>query len=264
MVSLRTGEGYGPRVTFDVAAEAYAGFMGRFAAPLAEQFADLVGVADGDRALDVGCGPGTLTAVLVERLGADHVSAVDPSPSFVPATRERLPDVDVQEAAAEDLPFADESFDVVVAQLVVPFMADQVRGLSEMRRVVRPGGTVAACSWDFERGPVQVFWQAAEELFPGASAWVDLPGAREGQLGELMTRAGLEVTRSTTLGVRVEISTFEEWWAPFGFRIGPAGEYFATLTYDEQQALRTRCTELLPDEPVDIAGVARAATSRRA
>ena len=120
-------------------------------------------------------------------------------------------------------------FDVAVAQLVVPFMADPVRGLSEMRRVVRPGGTVAACAWDFERGPVQVFWQAAEELFPGASAWVDLPGAREGQLAELMATAGLEVAQSTTLGVRVEISTFEEWWAPFGFRIGPAGEYFATL-----------------------------------
>ena len=132
----------------------------------------------GDRALDVGCGPGTLTAVLVERLGADHVSAVDPSPSFVPAVRERLPDVDVQEAAAEDLPFADASFDVAVAQLVVPFMADPVRGLSEMRRVVRPGGTVAACAWDFERGPVQVFWHAADELFPGAAAWRSTSRAR--------------------------------------------------------------------------------------
>ena len=264
MVSLTPREGYGPRVTFDVAAEAYASFMGRFAAPLAEQFADLVGVTEGDRALDVGCGPGTLTAVLVERLGAEHVSAVDPSPSFVPAVRERLPDVDVQEAAAEDLPFADATFDVAVAQLVVPFMADAVRGLSEMRRVVRPGGTVAACAWDFERGPVQVFWHAADELFPGAAAWRDLPGAREGQLAELMTAAGLEAARSTTLGVRVEIRTFEEWWAPFGFRIGSAGEFFATLTYDEQQALRTRCVELLPEEPIEIAGVAHAATSRRA
>jgi SAM-dependent methyltransferase len=182
----------------------------------------------------------------------------------VPAVRERLPDVDVRESAAEDLPFADASFDVAVAQLVVPFMADPVRGLSEMRRVVRPGGTVAACAWDFEQGPVQVFWHAAEELFPGAAAAIDLPGAREGQLAELMTAAGLEDARSTTLGVRVEIRTFEEWWAPFAFRIGPAGEYFATLTGDERQALRTRCTELLPEEPIEIAGMARAATWRRA
>ena len=137
MVSPPRTRGYGPRVTFDVAADAYASFMGRFAAPLAEQFVDLVGIEPGSRVLDVGCGPGTVTAVLVDRLGADHVAAVDPSPSFVPAVRERLPDVDVREGAAEDLPFADASFDVAVAQLVVPFMADPVRGLSEMGRVVR-------------------------------------------------------------------------------------------------------------------------------
>ena len=110
--------------------------------------------------LDVGCGPGTVTAVLVERLGADHVAAVDPSPSFVPAVRERLPDVDVREGAAEDLPFADASFDAAVCQLVVPFMADPVRGLSRdaagwcvpAERSRRARGTSSA-------GPVQAFWQ---------------------------------------------------------------------------------------------------------
>jgi SAM-dependent methyltransferase len=263
MVSPRPWRGYGPGVGFDVTADAYASFMGRFSEPLARQFVDLVGLERGDRALDVGCGPGMLTAVLVDRLGADHVSAVDPSPTFVPAVRERLPDVDVHEGAAEDLPFADEVFDAVVAQLVVPFMADPVRGLSEMRRVVRPGGTVAACAWDLDHGPVQVFWRAADELFPGASAAIDLPGARDGQLSALMAAAALEVRRSATLVVRVEIATFEEWWTPFAFGIGPAGEYFVSLTSADQRALRVRCAELLPEEPVEITGVARAATSRR-
>ena len=104
-------------------------------------------------------------------------------------------------------------------------MTDPVRGLSEMRRVVRRGGLVAACAWDLHHGPVQVLWRAADELFPGASAAIDLPGARDGQLAELMTTAGLEVQLSTTLSVRVQIATFEEWWAPFSFGIGPAGEY---------------------------------------
>jgi SAM-dependent methyltransferase len=250
-------------VTFDVAADAYASFMGRFAAPLAEKFVDLVGLQRGWRVLDVGCGPGTVTAVLAQRLGADRVAALDPSPSFVPAVRERLPDVDVREGAAEDLPFADATFDAAVCQLVVPFMADAVRGLSEMGRVVLPGGVVAACAWDFERGPVQVFWRAAEELAPGAAAAIDLAGAREGHLAELMTAAGLQDTRSTTLTVRVEIATFEEWWAPFAYRIGPAGEYFATLTTPQQSALRTRCGKLLAREPIEITGLARAATARR-
>src|SRR5688500_16188855 len=142
--------------------------MGRFAAPLAEQFVDLAGLDDGWRVLDVGCGPGTVTAVLAGRLGAGRVAALGPAPSFGPAVRERLPDVDVRAGVAEDLPFADATFDAAVCQLVVPFMADAVRGLSEMGRVVRPGGVVAACAWDYERGPVQSFWRAAEELAPGA------------------------------------------------------------------------------------------------
>lgn len=249
---------------FDVTADAYASFMGRFSQPLAQQLVDLIGPTPGDQALDVGCGPGTLTAVLADRLGADHVSAVDPSPSFVPAVRALLPDVDVREGAAEELPFDDEVFDVATAQLVVPFMDDPVRGLAEMRRVVRPGGMVAACAWDRDHGPVHDFWGAADELFPGASAAIDLPGARDGQLAELMTTAGLEVERSTTLLVHVQIATFEEWWAPFAFGIGPAGEYFVSLTDSDRERLRVRCLELLPDEPLEIAGVARVATSRRA
>ncbi len=263
MVSPAARQGYRPGVTFDVAADAYASFMGRFAGPLAEQFVELAGLEPGWRVLDVGCGPGTVTAVLVERLGADRVAAVDPSPRFVPAVRELLPDVDVREGAAEDLPFADATFDAAVCQLVVPFMADPVRGLSEMGRVVRPGGVVAACAWDFEHGPVQVFWRAAEELAPGATVAIDLAGAREGHLAALMAAAGLVAARSTDLTVHVEIATFEEWWAPFAFRIGPAGEYYATLTTAERSALRTRCADLLPDEPFEIHGTARAATARK-
>ena len=129
--------------------------------------------------------------------------------------------------------------------------------------MVRRGGTVAACAWDFAHGPVHVLGRAADELFPGASAAIDLPGARDGQLADLMTRAGLQVRLSTTLSVRVQIATFEEWWAPFSFGIGPAGEYVATLTDGDRQRLRARCVDLLPEEPLEIVGVARVATSRR-
>jgi trans-aconitate methyltransferase len=248
---------------FDVTADAYASFMGRFSEPLARQLVDLLDPSPGDRALDVGCGPGTLTSVLAERLGGDQLAAVDPSPSFVQAVRALLPEVDVRDGAAEELPFGDEVFDLVTAQLVVPFMADPARGLSEMRRVVRRGGTVAACAWDLDDGPVHVLWRAADELLPGASAAIDLPGARDGQLAALMTAAGLDVLLSTTISVRVQIATFEEWWAPFSFGIGPAGEYVAGLTDGDRERLRARCLELLPDEPLEIVGVARVATSRR-
>src|SRR6188472_135991 len=144
---------------FDVAAERYDRFMGRYSALLSPQMADLAGVTAGQRALDVGCGPGALTRELVSRVGAEAVSAVDPSEPFVEAVRERLPGVHVERASAERLPFADGSFDRVMAQLVVHFMADPLGGLAEMARVARPGGVVAACVWDHagNKGPLGTF-----------------------------------------------------------------------------------------------------------
>src|SRR4051794_17697098 len=110
-------------MSFQVSADAYGQFMGRYSEPLAVEFARLLGVEAGGRALDVGSGPGALTDVLVSRLGPDAVSAVDPSEPFVAAARERLPGVDVRLAPAEALPFADGAFDLTAAQLVVHFMA---------------------------------------------------------------------------------------------------------------------------------------------
>ncbi|MFL5647494.1 MAG: class I SAM-dependent methyltransferase, partial [Chloroflexota bacterium] len=137
-------------MSFDVAAEAYDRFMGRYSAQLSSQMADLAGVAIAQRVLDVGCGPGALTAELVKRVGApDRVAAVDPSEPFVAAARARNPGVAIERATAEHLPFDDGRFDAALAQLVVHFMSDPVAGLAEMARVTRPGGVVAACVWDF-------------------------------------------------------------------------------------------------------------------
>src|SRR6516162_5605672 len=114
--------------------------MGQYSEPLAARFADLAGVRPGQRLLDVGCGPGALTAELVRRVGPGAVSAAEPSAPFAAAARDRLPGVDVRLAAAEQLPFPDDAFDAVLAQLVVHFMADPVQGLREMARVSRPDG----------------------------------------------------------------------------------------------------------------------------
>ena len=132
-------------MSFDVAADAYDRFMGRYSRVLAPVFADFARVAGGMRILDVGCGPGALTTELVARTGAENVVAVDPSAPFVEAARARHPGVTVELAPAEALPFASGAFDAALAQLVVHFMSDPVVGLTEMRRVTRPGGAVAAC-----------------------------------------------------------------------------------------------------------------------
>ena len=250
-------------MSFNVSGDAYGRFMGRFSEPLAPLFADAAGVTAGQRAVDVGCGPGALTAVLVDRLGAEQVSAVDPSASFVAALRERLPGVDdLRVGAAEQLPFDDEVFDVALAQLVVHFMADPRAGLDEMARVVRPGGTVAACVWDHAggAGPLSAFWEVVHSLDPLDRGEARLAGAREGHLVELFGAAGLQSVQGGSLTVRVEFPTFGEWWEPFTFGVGPAGTYVRQLDDTGREALRSACEERLGSGPFEISATAWLAT----
>ncbi len=251
-------------MSFAVPADAYGQFMGRFSEPLARQFAGYLRLLPGHRVLDVGCGPGALTAVLVAELGAERVSAVDPSQSFVAAVRNRLPGVDVRSGVAEALPWPADSFDCAAAQLVVHFMTDPLAGISEMARVTRPGGTVAATVWDFAGGtaPLSVFWRAAQDVDPAAPGEADLPGTRDGQLTGLLRQAGLHEIDSAVLTVTVRFSSFEQWWDPFKLGVGPAGGYLATLDDDHRTAVRDACARLLPAAPFALSVRSLAARGR--
>jgi SAM-dependent methyltransferase len=250
-------------MSFAVGAEAYDRFMGRYSRVLAPCFADfaLAAVAEGERVLDVGCGPGALTAELVERLGAAAVSAVDPSESFVTAAQERQPDVDVRRASAEHLPFEGRTFDAALAQLVVHFMADPVVGLREMGRVTCRSGVVAACVWDHDggSGPLSLFWDAARELDPDVGGEAALAGARQGHLAQLFGDAGLREIEEDKLSISVAHPSFEEWWAPYTMGVGPAGVYVAGLDAARQATLRERCRSRLPSPPFVLTASAWAA-----
>ena len=241
-------------MTFDVAAEAYDSFMGRYSRLLSPQLVDLAGVDGSERVLDVGCGPGALTSELVARLGAASVAAVDPSAAFVEAVRARHPGVEVRQAAAELLPFADREFDAAFAQLVVHFMADPVAGLAEMARVTKRDGVVAAAVWDHagSGGPLSVFWTAARELDPDVDDESELAGVREGHLEELFRAAGLRAIERAVLTARLEHPSFDEWWAPFTQGVGPAGAYTARLDPNRRTKLRELCRAALPDAPFTV------------
>jgi SAM-dependent methyltransferase len=252
-------------VSFSVPAEAYDRFMGRYSSRLAPGFARFAGVEAGQRVLDVGCGPGALTTELVRLLGPGAVSAVDPSEPFVEAARERNPEVRVERAPAERLPFSDGDFDAALAQLVVHFMSDAVAGIGEMGRVTRADGFVAACVWDHAggRGPLGTFWEAVHAIDPEAPDESHLAGAREGDLTRLFTEAGLHDVEETLLSVAVEHPTFEEWWEPFELGVGPAGGYTSRLDPERREALREACRARLPAPPFVLTAAAWAARGRR-
>jgi SAM-dependent methyltransferase len=246
-------------------ADSYARFMGRFSEPLAPLFLDTVRTPADGLLLDVGCGPGVLTDVLVQRHGADRVAAVDPTPEFVAAARRRLPEADVRQGVAEELPWETDSVAAAYAQLVVHFMDDPRRGVAEMARVTRPGGPVAACVWDHGggRGPLSAFWSAVDALDPGARDGDRLSmGSREGDLPRLFGDAGLVDVEHGQLSVTVPMSSFDEWWAPFEDPAGSAGDYLATRTPEQRAELRELLRQRFPEGPFEMTVWVWTATGR--
>lgn len=254
--------------TFQVGGDAYDSFMGRYSRRLAEPFGDYCLPGPGGRFLDVGCGPGALTAVAVARLGAEHVAAIDPAPGFVGACRERYPGVDVRVAPAENLPFEAAAFDAAAAQLVFHFVTDAARAVADMRRVVRPDGIVAAAVWDFADGMtmLRAFWDAAASLsadgIPNeANA---LRFGAPGEIATLFTDGGLVDIEEDTITVSASYTDADELWHSFLAGIGPAGAYAVAQPPAQQERLRAALTERIGNPPgsFELSAVARVARAR--
>jgi len=236
---------------FRTSAEAYDRHVGRYTDELAAALVEVAGVRPGQRALDVGCGPGALTRALATITGADDVAAVDPSPPYADACRARVPNADVRVATAKALPFADDTFDVVLSQLVLNFMSDAPAGVREMRRVARPGTTVGACVWDYADGMTLLrrFWDAALRVDPEGAAQRDegrvMPYCTPPELEALWTGARLDDVASGELHAGARYEDFDSLWAPLESGVAPSGAYAASLDPGRRAALRGELYELL-------------------
>jgi SAM-dependent methyltransferase len=249
---------YPPRVSseqpsgaFETGADAYDRHVGRYAPALARATGGALGLGPGQRLLDVGCGTGAGTGILAKVVGPENVSAVDPSETFLARCRERLPGSDTRRAGAEELPFADDGFDAVIAQLVVMFIAEPAVGVGEMRRVARPGGLVAASSWDFADGMpmLRAFWDAASAVAPdqvAAAGEGGLPrNATPGELTALWDGAGLNAVRVEELGVAADYADFDDLWAPFAAGAARSGRLVRSLPDDLREAVGREVWERL-------------------
>ena len=216
---------------FRVGGDAYDDFMGRYATRLAPLFAEFAGVSSGMRALDVGAGTGALTAELLRR-GASVVAA-DPSPEFVAVLRERFPDLEIHESAAEALPFEAGEFEAALAQLVVAFMSDAPAAIAEMARVA---GRVAVCMW----GVAEVDMFAAIDAAAAATGTARLGEPRRyrtpQEIHDLLAPHG--AVETAELDVTAGYEDFDEFWQAMDRGVGPAGQWVASLDADEREPAR--------------------------
>lgn len=224
---------------------AYEDLMGRWSTRLAPLFADFAQVQDGHRLLDVGCGTGSLVQVVADRTRRSEIIGIDPAQPFIDYARTRFADprITFDRGNALELPYPDRSFDQTLSLLVLMLIPQPEKAASEMRRVTRPGGTVAACTWDSGGGGfemIAVFWEEAVRLDPAAEAREERPRHcnRQGQLTALWRATGLEDIQETTLEISTDFASFDDYWSPYTRGVGPTGVYVAELSAERRNALR--------------------------
>ncbi|WP_085934817.1 class I SAM-dependent methyltransferase [Enhydrobacter aerosaccus] len=205
----------GQQFRFDDGA-VYERMMGIWSRLAGEQFLDWLAPASGLTWVDVGCGNGAFTQLLVERCAPAAIEAIDPVEGQIAYARARIPDPPArfQQGNAMALPFADRQFDAAVMALVIFFVPDPAKGVAEMVRVVKPGGWVSAYAWDIPgnglpMGPIRAELRAMglEPPLPPNQQVSSLKG-----LADLWTRAGLDAVETREIIVPRSFADFDDYW----------------------------------------------------
>jgi SAM-dependent methyltransferase len=241
-------------------AEAYERFMGRWSRAVARPLLDRVSLPEQGRVLDAGSGTGSLAFAIAERYGKLRILGIDPSAEYVAYAKAKNPSPDragFEIGDAQQLRFADGSFDAAVSLLAFNFIPDPRKALRELRRITRRGGILSAAVWDYGGGMrmLRVFWDAAAAVDPAAEKMDEkhMPLCRAGELSDLWRLGGLQDVREQAIDVQTRFESFADYWEPFLLGQGPAGAYVRSLSREGVDALREEVRRRLrPAEPLSL------------
>ncbi len=233
-------------------AAAYEQFMGRWSRLAARSFLDWLAPAHGLRWLDVGCGSGALSEAVLHHCAAAKLTAVDQSNEFVEAVQERLgKQVQCRVSDATALPIGNDSIDYTVSGLLLNFISEPIKALTEMKRVTVPGGTVALYVWDYagKMDFLNAFWDAAVALDSQASCLHEryrFPDTNPETLSRLLDEAGCIDIDSAPIEIETRFENFEDYWNPLLGGQGPAPSYLVSLDESHRRKMRERLLDSLP------------------
>lgn len=230
--------------------EAYERVMGRWSRRVAEGFLGWLDVPPGARWLDVGCGNGAFTEDITARCAPSAVIGIDPSEQQIAYARTRAGSTVAEflKGDAQALPFAEGDFDVAAMALVISFVPDPTKAVSEMARVVRRGGVVASYMWDVAGGGLPSSHVAiamrsmgiAPQLPPNAAA------SHADTMQDMWQAAGLAAVETRAFSISVGYSGFDEYWATHSLAVGPTGQAILRMDVTQKDELRSRLRDLLP------------------
>ncbi len=232
---------------------AYERYMARWSSTVGATFLDWVAPPKGARWLDIGCGTGAFTKLVLDKCAPATVIAVDPSPEQIDFARNEpvARRADFRVADAQSLPFQDGAFDVVASALVINFVPNRPRALAEMRRVGRPGGVVAGYVWDFagERSPGSLLRLGLIQI--GAEV-PPTPGTEDSRLellSALFAGSGLMDIATRAIDVTVSFPDFNDFWVSSTPKFRPAGKMVAALSETDRHKLIDLLRAQLPAGP---------------
>ena len=231
----------------------YEAFMGRWSRQIAVQFLDWLETANDLVWLDVGCGAGMLSQTLNQRCTPKSVVGVDPSETYIDVARAHAANTNIsfKVGDAQDLPFDDGAFDVVVSGLMIKFVPDKLRAVSEMKRVARPNSQIALYDWDLEHSMnmTRHFWQAVAEVAPELTEGraTDRPPMKEtSTVAEKFREAGLNNVEECKFSFTARFTDFDDYWYPMTHNVQNVGRFYQTLSDDHRTAIRDRVQKILP------------------